>query len=96
MLGLSEEEYSDDIKEIALLMDKIKIQLHNDKVVFQSAICKSKDFPREIIKISKEYGIDLIVLTANFDNDFNPYYLGPYTQQVLNHSHLPVLSIKPA
>jgi nucleotide-binding universal stress UspA family protein len=96
LLGLSEQEYSGDIKEITLLMDKIKIQLHNDKVVFQSAICQSKDFPGETIKISKEYEIDLIVLAANFDNDFNPYYIGTYAQQVLNHSHLPVLSIKPA
>jgi len=94
LLGLSEQKYSGDLKEIAFLMDKIKIQLHNDKVVYQSAICQSKDFPGETIKISKEYEIDLIVLSSNFDNDFNPYNLGPFAQQVLNHSHLPVLSIK--
>jgi nucleotide-binding universal stress UspA family protein len=94
LLGHSEQEYFGDIKDIALLMAKIKIQLHNDNVVFHSAICHSKDFPGETIKISKEYKIDLIVLTANFDNDFNPHFLGPYAQQVLNHSHLPVLSIK--
>jgi nucleotide-binding universal stress UspA family protein len=95
LLGLSEQKYPGDIKEIAILMDKIKIQLHNDKVVFQSAICQSKDFPDETIKISKEYEIDLIVLTTNFDSDFKPYSIGPYAQQVLNQSKLPVLSIKP-
>jgi len=94
LLGLNEPKYQGDIKEIALLLEKIKIQLHNDKVTFQSSICQNKDFPAETIKISKEYKIDLIVLTVNFDNDFYPYYLGPYAQQVLNHSHLPVLSIK--
>jgi nucleotide-binding universal stress UspA family protein len=94
LLGLSELDYSGDIKKISVLMDKIKKQLHNDNVVFQTAICKSKDFPEETIKISKEYDIDLICLMANFDNDFIPHYLGPYAQQVLNHAHLPILSIK--
>lgn len=94
LLGLNEQEYHTYRKEIVMFMDKIKIQLHNDNIVFQSAICQSKDFPGETIKIANEYKIDLIVLSANFDNDFSPYYLGPYPQQILNHSHLPVLSIK--
>ncbi len=94
LLGLNEQEYHTYRKEVVMFMDKIKNQLHNDNIVFQSAICQNKDFPGETIKISNEYNIDLIVLSANFDNDFSPYYLGPYPQQVLNHSHLPVLSIK--
>jgi hypothetical protein len=94
LFGLNENEYIGARKEIALLMDKIKIQLHNDKVAFQSAICQSKDFPGETIKISKDYEIDLIVLTTNFDFDLNQKSIGPYAQQVLNHSHLPILSIK--
>jgi len=94
LLGLSEPDYISDIKKISVLMDKIKTQLHNDNVVFQTAICQSKDFPGETIKISKEYDIDLICLMANFVNDFSPHHLGPYAQQVLNHSHLPILSIK--
>jgi nucleotide-binding universal stress UspA family protein len=94
LLGLYELNYTGDIKKISALMNKIKTQLHNDNVVFQTAICQNKDFSGETIKISKEYDIDLICLIANFDNDFCPHYLGPYAQQLLNHAHLPILSIK--
>ncbi len=95
LLGLTEHEYSGDVKEIALLMDEIKILLHNDKVVFQSAICRTMDFSGETIKISKDYKVDLIILTPNSDRDFKLHFIGQYAQQVLNLSRIPVLSIKP-
>jgi len=94
LLGLTDQKYPGDVKEIATLMDKIKFHLQNDKVVFQSAICQSKDFPNETLKISKEYKVDLIILNINFEDGYKPYYLGPYAQQVLSHSQIPILNIK--
>jgi len=45
--------------------------------------------------MAKQYEADLIILTANLDHDFKAYFIGPFVQQVVNHSRLPVLGIKP-
>ncbi len=96
LLGLSEMKNPEDIKELTLIIDKLKIQLHNDNVKFQTGYCPFEDFPTIVIKTAKEAGIDLLVLTANFENDLRAFFIGPFVQQVVNRSQLPVLSIKPS
>jgi len=96
ILGLADQKKPDESKQVAVLMEKIKDQLHNDNVRYRSSLCASDDFPATIINVSIENEIDLIILTANLDYYFKTFFIGPYAQQVVNHSHLPVLAIKPS
>jgi nucleotide-binding universal stress UspA family protein len=95
LLGLYDQKKDMVEEEILMSINKVKQQLDNDKVVFKSEISQSKDFPAKIIEMAKLYEADLIILTANLDHDFKAYFVGPFVQQVVNHSRLPVLSIKP-
>ena len=95
LLGLYDQKKDMVEEEISMSINKVKQQLDNDKVVFKSEISQSKDFPAKIIEMAKQYEADLIILTANLDHDFKAYFVGPFVQQVVNHSRLPVLSIKP-
>jgi hypothetical protein len=49
LLVLADLKKSDDLKEVELLMDKLKAQLYTDKVAFQSSLSFSKDSPVTII-----------------------------------------------
>ncbi len=95
LLGLAEKKKPDDVKEIALLMDRLKYQLHNDNVVFQSLLCPCENFPEKVINSANEHNTDLIILTANLDTNFRSFFVGPFVQRVVNHARRPVLSIKP-
>ena len=95
LLGLYDQKKDMVEEEILMSINKVKQQLDNDKVVFKSEISQSKDFPAKIIEMAKLYEADLIILTANLDHDFKAYFIGPFVQQVVNHSRLPVLGIKP-
>jgi nucleotide-binding universal stress UspA family protein len=95
LLGLTDMKNTGNTKELILLIKSLKHQLHNDNIKFQSSYCPGEDFPAEVTKASKELNIDLIILTANIDIDWKTYFVGPFVQQVLNHSQVPVLSIKP-
>jgi nucleotide-binding universal stress UspA family protein len=95
LLGLYDQKKDMVEEEISMSINKVKQQLDNDKVVFKSEISQSKDYPAKIIEMAKQYEADLIILTANLDHDFKAYFVGPFVQQVVNHSRLPVLSIKP-
>jgi nucleotide-binding universal stress UspA family protein len=95
VLGLYEQKKDMVEVEIYKSINKVKQQLDNDKVVFKSEISQSKNFPAKTIEIAIQYEADLIILTANIDHDFKAYFVGPFVQQVVNHSRLPVLCIKP-
>ena len=95
ILGLYERQKDVDNKEISILINKLKVQLNNDNVLFKSGITQSKDLPAKILTIAKDYEADLIILTANLDSNFKAFFVGPFVQQVVNHSQFPVLSIKP-
>jgi nucleotide-binding universal stress UspA family protein len=95
VLGLYEQKKDMVEEEISKSINKVKQQLDNDKVVFKSEISQSKDFPAKTIEIAMQYEADLIILTTNLDHDFKAYFVGPFVQQVVNHSRLPVLCIKP-
>ena len=77
------------------MVDKLKYQLHTDGVSFQTSYCASEDFPNTVLNKAQSNDSDLIVLTANLEYDFKSYFVGPYSQQIVNHSRIPVLSIKP-
>jgi nucleotide-binding universal stress UspA family protein len=94
-LGLYEQKKDLVEEEISISINRIKLQLDNDKVVFKSESSQSKDFPAKTIEMAMQYEADLIILTANLDHDFKAYFVGPFVQQVVNHSRLPVLCIKP-
>jgi nucleotide-binding universal stress UspA family protein len=95
ILGLYERQKDIDNKEISILINKLKVQLKNDNVLFRSGITQSKDLPAKILTIAKDNEADLIILTANLDSNFKAFFVGPFVQQVVNHSRLPVLCIKP-
>jgi len=95
ILGLAEKKKTDDVKEIALLMDRLKYQLHNDNVLFQSLLCPCENFPEKVINSANEHNTDLIILTANLDTNFRSFFVGPFVQQLVNHARRPVLCIKP-
>ena len=96
ILGLSEMKSKGDIEVLASTIVRLKIQLRKDKVRFQTGYCPYKEFPDIVLKEAKDAGIDLLILTANFENDLKSFFIGPFVQKVIHHSRIPVLSIKPA
>jgi nucleotide-binding universal stress UspA family protein len=51
---------------------------------------------KELLGYAKEVGADLIVVMSDLDSmSLSDFILGPVAQQVVNHSHIPILSIRP-
>jgi hypothetical protein len=46
------------------------------------------------MEMAERQEADLIVITANLDDEFKSFFVGPFEQKVINHSKIPVLSIK--
>jgi nucleotide-binding universal stress UspA family protein len=48
------------------------------------------------MKYGKKIGADLIVIMTEQEENLTGFILGPFAQQVVNHSKIPVMSIRPA
>ncbi len=95
ILGLSERSKPGEFKELAALVDKLKLQMHNDRVNFRSAFCPCTDFPEKVVETAGEVSADLAVIAVNLNNDFSSESAGSFEQRLLNHLNIPILSIKP-
>jgi nucleotide-binding universal stress UspA family protein len=95
ILGLADKKKPDQVEEVAQLLDEIKYQLDIDYTKFSTVILSSDNFPAEVVKMADKFDSDLIIVTTNLDHDIKTYFVGPFVQQIVNHSMRPVLSIKP-
>lgn len=96
LLGIDTEhtpEHMEIIKE-ELEQSKKLIEKHNVKCIEK---CISGQYDSlTIMKYAKSVNADLIVSIADMDKmSISEFIMGPYSKQIINHSPIPVLSIRP-
>jgi nucleotide-binding universal stress UspA family protein len=71
-------------------------KMKEDDVNFQSEVHLAEDVAKHVIHLSETENPDLLVITATFESDhpIRDFFIGPYTQQIVNHCKCPVLSIR--
>ncbi|MEP6673754.1 MAG: universal stress protein [Ferruginibacter sp.] len=52
------------------------------------------NYASKVLELSEQMSVDLIAINASLDYKHAQFFIGPFTQQVVNHSRLPVLSCK--
>lgn len=70
-----------------------KIKTDNINVTYNNQFCDN--IAKFILEYAEAEKSDLLVINANLDNDWKRFFLGSYTQRIVNHAQIPVLSIKP-
>lgn len=94
ILGLAHSE-GEEVTVVTDAVDYLKSQLDEDEVRNTIAFHVGTNFASEILYKAKEINTDLIVITASLDRTVKNFFVGPFTQQIVNHARFPVLSIKP-
>jgi nucleotide-binding universal stress UspA family protein len=94
IIGLLDNELPETLAEFKKQTDKLKIKLYKDKIEFSTIIYQTQNFPEKVLNASKGNASDLIIITSSLDSEWKTIFIGPYTQQIVNHAKCPVLSIK--
>jgi len=81
------------MKEIVAIARR---KLKYDLVSCTSDVHQTDDIAEYVLHLCHTEEPDLLVITATFerDNIIKNFFIGPYTQQIVNHCKIPVLSIK--
>lgn len=64
IVGLADSNNPNTVKEMVVLVDKLKMILHNKNVNFTTKLIPAKDFYSRILETSEEFDADLIVISA--------------------------------
>lgn len=96
-LGLRNPDYIEELHIISKLTDILKHRSQADE--FNTTVnyyFKDNRFASHLLDTiqKNEYPYDLLVITAELDNNVKDYYLGDYAQQIIHQAQIPVLVIR--
>lgn len=77
--------------EVAVLTDK----LTQDTIRSQTMFCQTDSMAETVLEKADELNTDLLIITASLSVTTENYFMGPFTQQIVYNSRVPVLAIRP-
>ena len=85
------------IKKLILETEQIKNILEESGIDCTAKVISDAYIPETTLKYAKVIDADLIISMADLDRlNITEYFTGPYAQQIVNHSPIPILNIRPS
>lgn len=93
--GIVEYKDKPGVAKMNELVSQLKTKMQLDNVICGAVVHICENAARQVLEIASNEEPDLIVITATVDSSLKEFFLNPYTQDIVNHSRFPVLSIRP-
>jgi len=90
-IGTSEKR--NGISPLSKAIQEAKIKNEKNKIDISLSNGKSKDIAEFVLQKARSINADLIVIPQGVDLASNPFFVGPFSQKIINHAKTPVLSI---
>lgn len=95
-VGLLSSDESTDKPAMELILSQIQKLANEKKVKFESEVLLNvSNRANATVKFVEKVEGDLIVIMTDQDAELSGFFLGPYSQQVIHLSKVPVIAIKP-
>lgn len=95
IMGLLEASDSTEENKFEIKLESVENLFKKDNIKYTKRIIKGHNLAIEVMKFCDEVGGDLIVIMTGHETDTG-IFLGTVAKQVVNHSKIPVMSIRPA
>lgn len=69
--------------------------LHNNEYISYETN-QSANIAAKILEVAHARNDDVMIINATLDKAWYKFFSGSYTQQIVNHSKIPVLAVKPS
>jgi nucleotide-binding universal stress UspA family protein len=96
VLGVDTDDDSAQFKKIVLEAEQIKSIVEKHGLECSVKVKSSPYLIDKVLKYAQKKNADLIVIMADIDRmRISELFMGPFGQQMVNHSPIPILSIRP-
>jgi nucleotide-binding universal stress UspA family protein len=96
LLGILSVEENSLVAKFNIIFDQLESYLKQHDIKYTSELVYGDSLASISMKYGKKIGADLIVIMTEQEENLTGFILGPFAQQVVNHSKIPVMSIRPA
>ncbi|MCP1381475.1 universal stress protein [Runella salmonicolor] len=96
VLGLYNEDTPQLSDALTEMLSKLEIQLKYDRIRASIELADTEEGAELVLFKSRQLDVDLIIITADESETSGSFFESPYTEQIINQSKVPVLSIRPA
>lgn len=96
VVGLLSNDEADEKPAMELILHQIKVLAKEKNVKIESEILSNvSNRANATVKFVEKVDGDVIVIMTDQDAELSGFFLGPYSQQVIHLSKVPVIAIKP-
>ena len=93
LLGVVPGEHKNTISILSKTVQEAKKQYNKEKFDIALSNGKSNDIAEYVLQRSEAINADLVVISQGLDLASNPFFIGPFSQRIINHAKTPVLSL---
>ena len=95
VLGLITVDEPEVHSKFDVRLNQVNKYLDKHGVPWKNKIIVGDNIAKMTMNYAKEINADLIMIMTEQEENLTGFILGPYAQQVINHSSIPVLSVTP-
>lgn len=83
------------VNKLTRQMDQVLEVLAHNNIKCEGEFYKSNDISDGVLEYSNKVSADLIIIMTQKELDFKDFIIGTESSQIINHSEIPVCSIRP-
>lgn len=83
------------VNKLTRQLNQVKIYVENRDISCTAELIKGSSVAKEIVKYAKKVEADIIMIMTQQEKGWLELFIGPYAQQVINNTEIPVLCIRP-
>ncbi|HTA28345.1 MAG TPA: universal stress protein [Bacteroidia bacterium] len=95
ILGLSQSRKKTDIDKLNIKIDAIEHHLKDAGLNYTRKVVIGKNLAEEAMNYAQDVNAEMLAIMADHESDSTGMFMGAFAQQIVNHSPVPVLSIRP-
>lgn len=95
ILGLLDKDGETDPKKFRIKIDSVEKLVKKAGLPYEVKMAKGDNLAVTAMNYSKKVKADLIVIMTDHESKLSGIFLGMFAKQIVNHSRIPVMSIRP-
>lgn len=93
VFGISIERKERDVKQVHEIAKELNTHLNNAAVQVLVSGSEGKNVAEEVLDKADKANYDLVVILPSVDVSNKQFFVGPFSQRIVNHARIPVLSL---
>lgn len=95
IVGLLEDPEESEYNKLQIVLDQVQAAIEHAKLPFTRHTVRGKHLAAEALKYGESVSADLIIIMTDDESEMSGIFLAPLAKQIVNHSRIPVMSLKP-